>query len=131
PCPQCGQYQEHMVRALKRDFQLGRWWTAIAFFLIAVTIAAVSSLLSYAGERQAMWVALAIAAFLVAAGVFLLWYRARCLRVYSPNAGDNAARLEIALTYAKSIEGFRAYLQENGIGFHLPSELELRRGLER
>ncbi len=122
PCLECGKYQQHMVDALKRDFELGvRYLGGISLGAgIAAGAFCLSSLLYEMRDRDiTLWLA-SIAAALIGIGASVLLWRRRRLKRYDPNSTDLAERLQTAARYGRSMEQFQEYLKENDVDWRLP-----------
>jgi hypothetical protein len=122
PCLECGKYQQHMIDALKRDFQSGQWYTGIILLLLAVILAAIYGILM-SGPRHIEkpdWTLGALAALAGVSGATMLLLRRYQLRHFDPHATDVAERMKIARKYARTLDEFREYLAYHGIEWHLP-----------
>ena len=122
PCLECGKYQDHMVDALKRDYELG-WrnlgWLFLGVGILAGIIGLITLLWEMRDRGITLWLG-AGAIFLVATGAVILLWRRRCLRRYEPNQTDLAERMQISARYARTFEQFKEYLKLAGIEWELP-----------
>jgi hypothetical protein len=122
PCMECGKYQAHMVAALKRDFNPD----ARDFGRIALVVGGIFSLLAVISAFTCLptvevpIVLGCIAGGLVVAGGGSLYWRSKLLEKYEPNETDLGERMQIAARYGKSLDDFKAYLDQLGIQWEMP-----------
>ncbi len=122
PCLECGQYQQHMIEALRWDFMSSTFYGAWFFLGVGVfagIIALISLLYDTTNRSFTIWLGIA-AVVLGSIGGLLLSWRTRQLARYDPNEDDLAERLQISTRYARTLEEFQAYLKLHGVEWELP-----------
>ena len=128
PCLECGKYQDHMVAALRRDFQPWRWYAGVICIgsaVVAGIFGLITLLISHINDGFPGWFATAAGVFAVI-GFPVLLIRRRQLNSYDPNATDLSERMKLAARYAKTVDEFREYLRQHGIDWNLRADLEAK-----
>jgi hypothetical protein len=132
PCPDCGWFQEAMIRVMRRD--RWPWMQNTGLFLLAVStisliIAYVTWLPNFAHSPGPPWllpVSLIAGVVTGVAGAGLLVIKAALSKRYDPNASDVKARITLGRLRAL----LKDELEQNPDRFLTPGESEQRRARE-